>query len=61
MEEENEEAFNKICAIIRREQQQDFWRKLNYVTGKKQMRSATMIQVEDKGGAIMERITKDTV
>ncbi len=61
LEEENEEAFNKICAIIRCKQQQDFWRKLNYFTGKKQMQSATMIQVEDKGGAIMERTTKDTV
>jgi hypothetical protein len=61
LEEENEEAFNKICAIIRREQQQDFWRKLYYVTGKKQTQSTTTIQVEDKGGAIMERTTKDTV
>jgi hypothetical protein len=61
LEEENKEAFNKICAIIRRKQQQDFWRKLNYVTGKKRTQSATTIQVEDKGGAIMERTTKDTV
>jgi hypothetical protein len=61
LEEENKEAFNKICAIIRREQQQDFWRKLNYVTGKKRTQSATTIQVEDKGEAIMERTTKDMV
>ncbi len=61
LEEENEEAFNKICAIIQRKQQQDFWRKLNYVTGKKPTQSATTIQVEDKGRVIMERTTKDTV
>ncbi len=35
LEEENKEAFNKIGAIIRRKQQQDFWKKLNYITGKK--------------------------
>ncbi len=28
------EAFNKICAIIQHEQQRDFWWRLNYVTGK---------------------------
>jgi hypothetical protein len=61
VEEEKEEAFNKICAIILCKQQQDFWRKLNYITGKKRTRSATTIQVEDKGGGIMERTTKDTV
>ncbi len=53
--------FNKICAIIQREHQRDFWRKLNYVTGKKWTRSATTIQVEEKSGAIMERNTQDTV
>ncbi len=33
-DEADDEAFNKICAIIQREQQRDFWRRLNYVTGK---------------------------
>jgi hypothetical protein len=42
-EQEDEEAFNKISAIIQREHQQDFWRKLNYVTGKKKTRSAMTI------------------
>ncbi len=57
-EEEDEEAFNKICAIIQCEQQHDFWRKLNYVTGKKRTCSATSIQVEALGGAILERTTQ---
>ncbi len=60
-EQDNEEAFKKICAIIQREHQQNFWRKLNYVTGKKQMQSATTIQVEGKSSAIMERNTQDTI
>ncbi len=34
LEQEDEEAFRKISAIIQREQQQNFWCKLNYVTGK---------------------------
>jgi hypothetical protein len=33
-EQEDEEAFIRISAIIQREQQHTFWRKLNYVTGK---------------------------
>jgi hypothetical protein len=60
-ENEDEEAFNKICAIIQREHQRDFWRKLNYVTGKKRTRSATSIQVVEKSGAIKERNTQDSV
>jgi hypothetical protein len=60
-EQDDEEAFNKICAIIQREQQQNFWRKLNYVTGKKKSCSATSIQVECQEGSIMERTTQETV
>ncbi len=61
LEQEDEEAFQKISAIIQREQQQFFWRKLNYVTGKKKTRSATLIQVEGPDGIIMERTTQETV
>jgi hypothetical protein len=60
-EQEDEEAFNKISAIIQREHQWDFWHKLNYVTGKKKTRSAMTIQVKGEDGAIMERNTQDTV
>jgi hypothetical protein len=60
-EHKDKEAFIKICTIIQREHQRDFWRKLNYVTGKKRTRSATTIQVEGEGGAIMERNTQDTI
>jgi hypothetical protein len=57
----DKEAFTSISAIIKREHQRDFWRQLNYVTGKKRTRSATTIQVEGQGGAIMERTTQETV
>ncbi len=60
-EQEDEEAFNKISAIIQHEQQRDFWHKLNYVTRKKRTRSAMTIQVEERGRAIMERNTQNTV
>jgi hypothetical protein len=60
-EQDDKEAFRKINAIIQEEQQQDFWRKLNFVTGKKRTRSATMIQVKGDDGAITERKTQDTV
>ncbi len=60
-EQDDEEAFQKISSIIKREHQQNFWRKLNFVTGKKRTRSETSIQVEGKGGIIMEHTTQDTV
>jgi hypothetical protein len=60
-EQEDEEAFNKSSAIIQREHQQDFWHKLNYVTGKKKTRSALTIQVKGGDGAITERNTQDTI
>jgi hypothetical protein len=60
-EHDNKEAFNKISAIIQQKHQRDFWRRLNYVTGKKRMWSAMTIQVEGSNGAILERNTRDTV
>ncbi len=38
-EKEDKEAITKIGAIIQREQKRSFWRKLNFVTGKKRTRS----------------------
>jgi hypothetical protein len=60
-EKEDEEAITKVGAIIQHEQQRSFWWKLNYVTGKKQTRSATSVQVEDQSRAILEHTTKETV
>jgi len=60
-EKEDEEAINKISAIIQREKQRNFWRRLNYCTGKKKTRSATTIQAEAPGGAIVEHTTRESV
>jgi hypothetical protein len=60
-ERNDEEAFKRIGAIIQRERQHSFWRRLNYVTGKKQTRSATMVQVEEQSGLVSESTTKDAV
>ncbi len=60
-EQDDEEAFNKISAIIQQQHQRDFWHKLNYVTGKKRTCSATTIQVKGGDGAIMERNTQNTI
>ena len=60
-EEEDEEAFQKISAIIQWEQQLNFRQRLNYCTGKKKTRSATSIQVEERGGAIEEHNTRKPV
>jgi hypothetical protein len=54
LEQEDEEAFQKISAIIEREQPQNFGWKLNYMTGKKKTRRATSIQVEGMDRIIME-------
>jgi hypothetical protein len=42
LEEEDEDAFKKISAIIHREHQLNFWCKLNYATGKKKTCSASL-------------------
>jgi hypothetical protein len=34
-EQEDKEAFSKISTITQREQQRNFWQKLNFMTGKK--------------------------
>jgi hypothetical protein len=60
-ERDDEEAFKKIGAIIQKEKQRSFWRRLNFVTGKKRTRSATLVQVEEQSGLVSESTTKDTV
>ncbi len=60
-ESKDEEAIQKISAIIQREQQRNFWPQLNYCTGKKKTRSATTIQAEELGGGIVEHTTREPV
>ncbi len=58
-EEEDEEAITKISAIIWREQQHNFWQKLNYVMSKKRTWSVTSIQVKGKAGVILDHSTQE--
>jgi hypothetical protein len=60
-EQEDKEAFQKISSIIQREQQRSFWRKLNFMTGKKRTRSAISLQVKGKCRLIVEHTTRDSV
>jgi hypothetical protein len=53
-ERDDEEAFKKIG-------QRSFWQQLNYVTGKKRTRSATLVQVEEQSGLVSESTSKDMV
>ncbi len=49
-------GLQQDSAIIQRENQEDFWHKLNYVKGKKKTRSATAIQVKGQGGVIIDAL-----
>jgi hypothetical protein len=60
-EREDEEAMEKIAAIIQQEKQHSFWRWLNYVTGKKHTRSATSIQVPAPSGLVTELSMQEPV
>jgi hypothetical protein len=60
-EKGDKEAVEKISTIIQRERQRAFWRRLNYVTGKKRTRSATSIQVPEPSGLVMELNTQEPV
>jgi hypothetical protein len=60
-EKGDKEAIEKIAAIIQQEKQWSFWRRLNYVTGKKRTRSATTIQVPAPSGLVTELSTQEPV
>jgi hypothetical protein len=60
-EQNDKEVFKRIGAIMQRERQCAFWRRLNYDTGKKPTRSAMSVQVEERSGLVSESMTKDAV
>ena len=60
-EEGREEAAVKILAIIKREQDQSFWRRLNYTCGKARTPPPTSVQVEGPNGTVTEHNTEETV
>ena len=57
-EEGKEDVAAKILAIIKREQDQAFWRRLNYTYGKVKGRSPTLVQVEGLNDLVEEHVTK---
>jgi hypothetical protein len=60
-EREDEEATEKISAIIQQGKQRSFWRQLNFVIWKKGTRSATSIQVPVPSGLVTELSTQGLV
>jgi hypothetical protein len=53
--------MEKVAAIIKQEKQSSFWRRLNYIMGKKCTRSATSIQVPAPSGLVTEVSTQEPV
>ena len=60
-EEEDEEAERQILGIIKREQEQAFWRRLKYTMKKQTGGSVQLVQVEDEDGNIEEFTTQEEV
>jgi hypothetical protein len=59
---EDEDAERKILAIIRREKDCSFWRRLNFALGKHiRGRSVREVQVEDENGGVLEFDTQEGV
>jgi hypothetical protein len=57
----DEKAMEKIATIIQQKKQCSFWRRLNYVTGKKSTQSATSTQVPTPSGLVTELSTQEPV
>jgi hypothetical protein len=60
-ERKDEEAIEKISAIIQQEKQRSFWQWPNFVMGEKHTRSATSIQVPTPSGLVTELSTQGLV
>ncbi len=56
-----EDVATIILAIIKCEQDQDFWQQLNYTFGKARGRSSTLVQVEGLHDSVEEQVTKASV
>jgi hypothetical protein len=57
----NEEAEKQILAIIQRERDKSFWRKLNYTLGKPRAGACFQVQVEDANRESQEYTTQDKI
>jgi hypothetical protein len=57
----NKEAEQKILAIINRERERAFWRRLNYTMSRRNGRSIRMVQVRQEDGTVLEATTQREV
>jgi hypothetical protein len=57
----NEKAAKEILAIIEREKQRAFWRRMNYSMKARKGNSARIVQVQDEDGGIIEHTTQEAV
>lgn len=57
----NDKAVKEILAIIDREKQRAFWRRMNYTMKTQKGKSARIVQVQDDEGGIVEHATQEAV
>ena len=57
----NRKAEEQILAIIQREKERSFWRRLNYAMAKQSGKSVTRVQVQERDGSVREAATKREV
>eukprot|EP00956_Cyclotella_meneghiniana_P004926 scaffold6070_cov41-Cyclotella_meneghiniana.AAC.5 len=57
----NKTAEEKIMAIIQREKERSFWRRMNFAMSKRTGRSVTMVQRETSDGGLEEARTQEEV
>ena len=60
-DKDDELAAKNILAILQREKDRAFWRRINYVLGKHRGRSVSSVQVEDAEGGITEYTGQEAV
>ena len=61
-EKEDSKKEQEILAIINRERDRAFWRRLNYVMGKSRSGSVRKVLIEDEeNGTVTEHVTQETV
>jgi hypothetical protein len=60
-EKEDKEAEKQILAIIQREKDRSFWRRINYVLGKRSSGSCFKVQVPQEDGGVVEHTSQDNL
>ena len=60
-DKKNRKAEEQILAIIQREKERAFWRRLNYTMGKRTGKSVTRVQVQQGDGTVREAATRSEV